>query len=145
MKPLIPTSLKEFALREFTLREFALREFAEEDLTSDIFNRYITSLYVTRLVLLVPMHVLCLHGQNRDNPTLEEHIWMLLWIFNTWKTPNNLKLQLLPYVTMSSFPKMWRCINHPRSQLYLRVFRDVKISNITFSGSKEPKATEQET
>ena len=140
MKPLIPTSLKEFALREF-----ALREFAEEDLTSDIFDRYITSLNVTRLVPLVPTHVLCLHGQNRDNPTLEEHIWMLLRIFNTWKTPNDLKLRLLPYVTMSSFPKMWRRINHPRSQHYLRVFRDVKISNITFSGSKEPKATERET
>ena len=140
IKPQIPTSLKEFALRES-----ALRKFAEEDLTSDILDRYIASLNVTRLVLLVPMHILFLHGQNRDNPTLEEHIWMLLWIFNTWKTPKDLKPRLMPYVTMSSFPKMWRRISHPRSQLYLKVFRDVNIDNITFSRSKKPKATDRET
>jgi hypothetical protein len=141
MKPLIPTSLKEFALREF-----ALREFAEEDLTSDIFDRYITSLNVTRLVPLVPTHVLCLHGQNRDNPTLEEHIWMLLRIFNTWKTPNDLKhpaLAICYYVILSQDVEAHQSSQVPST--ISRVFRGVNVSNITFSGSKEPKATERET
>ena len=132
IKPQIPTGLKEFVVRE-------------ENLTSDVLHRYITSLNVTRLVPLLPTHILFLHGQNRDNPTLEEHIWMLLQIFNTWKTPDDLNPRLLPYVTMTCFPKMLRRINHPRSQFYLKVFNDVKLSNIAFSESKEPKATALET
>lgn len=140
IKPQMPTGLKEFALREF-----AVREFAEENVTSDVLHRYIISLNVTRLVPLVPTHILFLHGQNRDNPTLEEHIWMLLRIFNTWKTPDDLNPRLMPYVTMTCFPKMLGRINHPRSQFYFKVFRDVKISSISFSGSKEPTATALET
>jgi hypothetical protein len=135
IKPQIPTSLKEFALREC----------AEENLTPDVLHCYITSLNVIRLVPLVPTHVLFLHGQNRDNPTLEEHIWMLLRIFNTWKTPDDLNPRLMPYVTMRCFPKMLRRINHPRSKFYLQVFCDVEVSNISFSGSKEPTATALET
>jgi len=130
IEPQIPTGLKEFAKRE-------------ENCTPNVLHHYITSLNMTRLVPLVPTHVLFLHGQNRANPTLEEHIWMLLKIFNTWKTPDDLNPRLMPYVTMASFPKMLRRINHPRSQFYLKVFNNVKLSNITFirSKSKEPKAT----
>lgn len=90
------------------------------------------------------MHVLFLHDQNRDNPTLEEHIWMLLRIFNTWKTPGDLKPRLMPYITMTCFPKMLAQINHSRSQLYLKVFREVKLVNIFFSEPQKP-ATESET
>jgi hypothetical protein len=140
IKPRMPTGLKEFALREF-----AVTELTEENLTSDVLRHYITSLNVTRLVPLVLSHVLFLHGKNRDNPTLEEHIWMLLRIFNTWKTWNDLNPLLMPYVTMTCFPKMLGRINHPRSQLYLKVFCDVHLDGISFSRFKEPTATVLET
>ncbi|KDR76299.1 hypothetical protein GALMADRAFT_247620 [Galerina marginata CBS 339.88] len=59
--------------------------------------------------------------------TMEEHVWMLQKMFNTWHTKEEILRRLMKYTIITCFPKMWAHINHPRSILYNNVLESIQI------------------
>ncbi|KDR79199.1 hypothetical protein GALMADRAFT_137084 [Galerina marginata CBS 339.88] len=70
--------------------------------------------------------------------TMEEHVWMLQKMFNTWHTKEEIQMaRLMNYIIITCFPKMWARIKHPRSTLYIDALGSIHVQGLVFARPRE--------